>query len=492
MVYPQHVTVSSARARSSPISVRIVAAWNAAAARWHPVAVIVIAWAALSVPLVFCRGFNADDGVAVTLARGAVEDGHWLVPHMFGLRFVERPALLSWVIAALSLPFGEVSEITAHVPIVLSLLFGCLLIYALLRKVGATIAASLTGVALFLACPLVIRSYAAVTADLPLAVLLFFAFVLWWNGYAKASIRPWRWSAIGVVLALAGFLKGPQPLGYFALGIGLFVVVTRSWRQIPGLLVAGIICALPLAAWYAYVYAPGDEATWAGFMRVHPANILGGPFDAIPQTLTAFLPAVLLAAAFLIANAFRTKRFAPPNFVLALACYAFTAAIVVLFWPGGSAPRYYLPMLLPLCVLGGLGYDLLGAWRPQIVAPVLTLTVCLLAYALGYAMLSPFLPAQFAAARIEAAQATNLVQAAPGPPAPIYRTGATALDVMPYVPGRIIQATSLDALAALPGPAWMAVSPAEAEVLLARRPGKLHLVMSFGDVDKWQLLRLDE
>ena len=60
----------------------------------------------LALPLVFFRGFNSDDGVALTLAQTALTDGQWLTPHMFNLRFAERPVLLSWVIAALSLPFG--------------------------------------------------------------------------------------------------------------------------------------------------------------------------------------------------------------------------------------------------------------------------------------------------------------------------------------------------------------------------------------------------
>ena len=240
------------------------------------------------------------------------------------------------------------------------------------------------GVALFLACPLVIRSSVLITADLPLAVLLFFAFYLWWGGNEQGSIGFARWLAIGVVLAFAGLLKGPQPIAYFALGVGLYILGSRSWRQIPGLILAGVICALPLAAWYAAIYTPGDEANWGTFMRVHPALRFSGPFEVVFRLLGETLPAALLAAAFLIARAYAKgcrARLVRPGFVAALACYAFTAALLILFWPGGSTPRYYFPMVLPLAVFGGLGYDLLSARRPQIVAPVMLLTAALLAYA---------------------------------------------------------------------------------------------------------------
>jgi 4-amino-4-deoxy-L-arabinose transferase-like glycosyltransferase len=478
-----------ARMRASAIALRIVEAWNAVAMRWPPVAVIVIAWAVLALPLVFFRGFNSDEGLAVTIARTAVEDGEWLVPHVFNVRWIERPTLLSWIIAAISEPFGQVSQITARLPIVLFLLVGCLLIYFLLRKVGAGVAAALFGAALFLACPLVMRAYVMITADLPLAVLLFFAFVLWWDGAAKRSIGLGRWSAIGVVLALAGLMKGPQPIAYFALGVGVFVLGSRSWRQLPGLILAGLICAIPLALWYAAIYRPGDEGSWAAFMRVHPHPdlIFSGPLAASVRLLGETLPAALAAAVYFFARGFRGRDRAPPGFVAALACYAFIASLFILFWPGGSAPRYYFPMVPALCVFGGLAYDALAARRPEIVAPLLLLTAGLLVYALGYSVASPFLPARFRPTQIEAARITELVQAAPGP---IYRTGDTALNVLPYVPGRIHNAT-LDGLGAVPGPAWMVLPADEAEALLARRPDKLHAVMPVGEAQQWRLLRLD-
>ena len=474
--------------RTCTIPERIVATWNAAAARLSPVAMIVVAWAVLAVPLVFFRGFNSDEGLAVSIARTAIEDGNWLVPHFFNVRWIERPTLLSWIIAAISEPFGHVSQITARLPVVLFLLFGCLLIYFLLRRVGASVAAALFGTALFLACPLVMRAYVMITADLPLAVLLFFAFVLWWDGTAKGSIGLGRWTAIGIVLALAGLLKGPQPLAYFALGVGVFVLASRSWRQLPGLILAGLICAAPLALWYAAIYRPGDEGIWAAFMRVRPAIIFSGSLQASVRLFGETLPAALGAAVYLIARGFYGRDRAPPAFVAALACYAFIASLFVLFWPGGSAPRYYFPMVPALCVFGGLAYDALAARRPQIVAPLLLLTAGLLVYALGYAIASPLLPMRFRPTQIEAAQIAELVRAAPGP---IYRTGDTALNVLPYVPGRIRNA-ALEELGTVPGPAWMVLPAADAEALLARRPDKLHAVMPVGEAQPWRLLRLDQ
>ena len=466
----------------------IVALWNLACARCNPIVAITTVWAAVALPLVWLRSFGSDEGLAVSIARTAVEDGYWITPHFFNVRVIERPALLSWIIAAVSEPFGHVSQVTAHLPIALFLLLGCLLIYFLLRKLAASVPASLLGSIAFLACPLVMRSYVMVTADMPLAVLLFLAFVLWWDGFASGSISVSRWISVGIVLLLAGLMKGPQPIAYFALGIGLFVLIGRRWRQLPGLALACAICAIPLAAWYAYVYVPGDETSWANFMRVQPAVQLAGPIEAVVRLFFEVLPAALIALSFLSSKQMREKSFAQPAFPLALACYAFTATIVVLFWPGGSTARYYFPMVLPLCVFGGLAYDVVSKQRPLIAAINLVVTNVLIIYALVYSLVAaPLLPMRFRPTEIGAARITPAIEAAP---APIYRVGVAGLNLLPYVPGRILGTATLSELETIRGPAWMIVSGDQARVLLSQRPNDLRLVMPVGEGDL-QLLRLD-
>jgi hypothetical protein len=290
---------------------------------------------------IFFRGYNSDEGLAVSIARTAIDDGKWLVPQVFNLRWIERPTLLSCIIAAISAPFGNVSQITARLPIALFLLFGCVLIYLLLRKLAASVPAALLGVTLFLACPLVIRSSVLITWELPVAVLLFFAFYLWWGGNEKGSISIGRWLAIGIVLQLAGLLKGPQTM--------------------------------------------------------HPGPSFSGPLGPILRILGDTLPAALAAVVYLVArrlcgSSLAGRGLVRPGFVPAVACYALAAGVFVLLWPGGTTSRYYFPMVPPLCVFGGLSYDLLSTQRPQIVASLMLLTGAFLAYALVYSFASPFLP----------------------------------------------------------------------------------------------------
>jgi hypothetical protein len=144
-------------------------------------------------------------------------------------------------------------------------------------------------------------------------------------------------------------------------------------------------------------------------------------------------------------------------------------------------------MVPPLCVFGGLGYDLFSEKRPQIVAPIMAITAALLVYATVYALASPFLPLHYRQASLDADRMAAAMQTAPGP---IYRTGDTGLNVLPYVPGKILIATP-DELASVEGPAWMLLPNDQAAALIARRPDKLHVVIPLGDVEQWRLLRLD-
>ena len=474
--------------RTSAVPARLVASWNVFSTKLNPIVLIIVMWTLLSVPLVFFRSYNSDEGLAVTIARSALEDGYWITPHVFNERLVERPTLLSWIIAAVSLPFGTVSQFTARLPIALFLLSGCLLIFGLLRKLAVSSPAAVLGSTLFLTCPLVQRAYVMPTADMPLAVLLFFAFFLWWIGYSAGSISIHRWIMIGIVLAFAGLMKGPQPVSYFAVGIGLFIIWTRSWRQIPGLVLAGILCVIPLVGWYAYVYVPGDEAEWASFMRFTPTALLPGPIKATWHLFTETLPATLLAGAFFLSIGFRGNSRVQPTFIKAIACYAFIMTPIILFWPGGSAPRYYFPMVLPLCVLGALAYDDLGEHRPQFLAPGLSVMLGILAYAFVYSVVaSPLLPRQFRSAQIDAARIAELVRASP---APIYKVPGVGLNVFPYIPGRII-GTDIRTLESIAGPAWIAVPPDQADTLIQKRSGALRVVISFGKDNEWRLLRLE-
>jgi 4-amino-4-deoxy-L-arabinose transferase-like glycosyltransferase len=60
---------------------------------------VILLWIVLIVPAISLRGAHYEEGTTIALARGAFEDEHWLAPYRYGMRFVERPVLVSWLLA---------------------------------------------------------------------------------------------------------------------------------------------------------------------------------------------------------------------------------------------------------------------------------------------------------------------------------------------------------------------------------------------------------
>ena len=67
--------------------------------------------AAIVFPLISIRAYHYEEGLTAALARDALSGSPWYVPDLFGARWIERPVMQSWLAAAISWPFGGVSQI---------------------------------------------------------------------------------------------------------------------------------------------------------------------------------------------------------------------------------------------------------------------------------------------------------------------------------------------------------------------------------------------
>ncbi len=459
--------------------------WKAVAGHDFSLFLIVCVWLWVTLPQALFHGYHYVEGLTVTLAQSAMDDGNWLTPHLYNFRWIERPTLLSWVIAAISLPFGHVSPFIARLPIVLSLLAGLLLVWRTLRPV-ASAEAAIFGAAVFLACPLVMRYYVTSVADLPLAVLLFSAFLLWWRAYAAARFSFNRWLGIGCVLAIAALLKGPQPIAYFMLGVLIFVIFTSTWRQIPGLILAGILAVGPCALWYAHVFLPGDQGEWMRYTRLSSEGFAWPhPFANAVDFFFETFPASLLAAALLLTGTQIARKTVPSKFVLALSCYAFACTFVVLFWPSVVNPRYVLPTVLPLSVLAGIAYDALFERRPVLVAGCIFVVVGLLGYATVHSANDVLFKPAYFLTKISGKQIVEMVASSP---APIYRTMWDAgMNELAYVNRRVITIAPADIMS-VARPAWVVVPAAQRDAILARGAGHVNSRLV---LDRAVLLRVE-
>ena len=268
---------------------------------------VVLIWFLLVVPGIFIRGSHHDEGYTIGLARGAFEDGHWLTPYLYGLRFVERPVLVSWMIGGLGLLFGRLDLWVARLPAVLCLLGGGLLIYSLIRRYTDKRGALLGGIS-FLVSPMMLHRVTTAETDIVVSVLMFAAFVVWWRGYEIGKIGVGRWVSLAGILTAAAYVKGPQPLAFFFLGVGTYLLAVSQWKEFFNLILLGIVPATAVALWYLAIYQPGDLLIWkvhsrletSMFMTPLPGHWRCQPLEFVLRILVELVPGILLAVPLVI------------------------------------------------------------------------------------------------------------------------------------------------------------------------------------------------
>jgi 4-amino-4-deoxy-L-arabinose transferase-like glycosyltransferase len=432
---------------------------------------IVLIWLLLILPAISLRSFHYEEGTVVALARGAIEEGHWLSPHQHGFRFIERPVLMSWIIAALATPFGSINQWIARLPAVLSLLLGGLLVWHVTRKQAGALAALFGVICLFFS-PAILQKVVTAEVDVMVSVLLFAAFCIWWAGHDAGRVSIVRWVAVGFVLGAAGLTKGPQPLAFFVLGIGGFLLIQRRWHDFPGFLLANLCAGAIVLAWYAAVYQTGDVGWWMQHGRLRPSTTamqwIAGIIQFAIQFAFEALPGVLLSVP-LVAGLYRSGRLRSEQFVLALLLYAGCCTAVLLFWPGGVATRYAMPALPAMAVLAGLAFDRLRDSRPKLLNAAILTAACLAAYQLILNwLIMPLAPDAFQSSKLAARTVTSAMAVKP---APLFVTfGSFGNNNMAaYIPPPI-RIVRLEELAKVPTPAWALLAPQEVDRLRTMRP----------------------
>ncbi len=438
-------------------------------AKFPPQFWLVILWLLLVVPTISLRGAHYEEGTVIALARGALE-GHWLEPSLYDIRFIERPVLLSWLLAALGSAAGHVDLWLARLVIVALYLASGRLIFALVRRHASPLAA-LFAAACFFVSPMLLQKVTTAEPDLLLSLLIFAAFVVWWNGEQHRNVGALRWAAVGLLLAAAGLTKGPQPLAYFFLGVGVYVLLKRRWSGVFGLMLAGAIAGGLIGLWYYAVYQPGDLGTWMSHGRLNlklsPLNYI---FDLSGFGFTLILkllPGILLAVPAAVA-AWRNSSERRNDLVLALALYALCCTLVLMFWPGTQG-RYAMPMTFAIAALAGLAFDRLRSEQPALVNMSVAVLCGLTAYKLILNWLvMPLAPALFDRTRAEGRLISAAVEQHPAP----LRLSSDLrfnYNVLVHVdaPKRIVK----DIVAAANAPGWMIVTPAQEQQLRAARPG---------------------
>jgi 4-amino-4-deoxy-L-arabinose transferase-like glycosyltransferase len=296
------------------------------------------------------------------IAREMIRWNDWLVPRQQGLPFLSRPPVQNWIIAAVGMTRGSIDEVAIRLPSAVATLLTALMIYGYCRGFLSRLGALAAGAA-FATMGLVLQ-FGWLGETEAIYTLLIGGSLLLWH-WADAAKKPalWGWCA-GYGLAALGMLtKGPQAPVYFVGGVGLFLLLSRRWRELlrwqhfVGL-------ALFLAVWGAWqipfslhvtvqdslgmfagdVALRFDDAGWLDFGE----HLVSFPADV----LVCMLPWSVLLLAYTSRDFRRSVGFARER-LLFLTCSIGVAFLTCWLAPG-ARNRYFAPVFPCVAPLIGL------------------------------------------------------------------------------------------------------------------------------------------
>ncbi|MCA1903039.1 MAG: glycosyltransferase family 39 protein [Candidatus Hydrogenedens sp.] len=226
--------------------------------------------------------WSPDEPRYAEVAREMQVMNNYLVPHVNGRPYLEKPPLLMWLMIVCSYPFGgEVSEIPARLPSVLSGVVATILTYLLARRLAHRKIAMLSAL-IFMTMQRVWWQARFGQIDMLLTALLLFALYAFHSWYYSER-RDWKWLII-MYLCLGGalFAKGPGTLVFPVLFFLVFY--WREKREVIKIHPIGGFGAIIVLYGLWYVYA-----RWVGAEQMQEGSVHVMGSDLFKQTLGRFI-----------------------------------------------------------------------------------------------------------------------------------------------------------------------------------------------------------
>jgi 4-amino-4-deoxy-L-arabinose transferase-like glycosyltransferase len=211
-----------------------------------PWAVLVLASVLFSANIWGYALWAPDEPRYAQVAREMLQTGDWLSPHVNAQPYREKPPLLFWSIAAVSAPFGDVSEWTARVPSILAAFWVLFLTYRLATQLYDPRVAFWAVLMLMTAYRFIWQARAAQIDMLLTACMTTCLYALWqWHGSRRGA-----WLVVYYVAMTAGlYAKGPPALVFPLLAALVFYWKTRADRRALHLLWGTVATLVLVGMW---------------------------------------------------------------------------------------------------------------------------------------------------------------------------------------------------------------------------------------------------
>jgi 4-amino-4-deoxy-L-arabinose transferase-like glycosyltransferase len=172
------------------------------------VVALVAVWALAYLPYLGARDLRHEEGRRATPAREMLESGTYVCPTLYGDPYLNKPPLYPWLVAVVGAALGEVTPLAVRLPSALAALGTALLALRFAPRQLDRRTRALA--ALFvLASVSMLDKGTLGEIDPTLTLVVAAALKVWWDGYEPDRQTVRSWIGTGVLLGLAGLLKGP-------------------------------------------------------------------------------------------------------------------------------------------------------------------------------------------------------------------------------------------------------------------------------------------
>lgn len=335
--------------------------WRNVLARPADSSAVCVAILGIACGVLFFYGLNdaelwRTESLRAILAREMLDSGNWIVPRLYGEPLFTKPPGMYIAIVLCSLPFGEVTEVTARLPSALAATLCVFLFYWYFRRTLGRVAGLAAGLILPTS---ILWLDKAPSAEIDMLQVLWVAASLLFFFRAtedETTAGPFGWWLAALLCMAGGFLtKWTAPEFFYLTAVPFLwwrgrLRVLFSWQHLTALAIAA---GLSLGWVAAAVYLEGWDVLWStvereAFSRLVPT------YDPKPYPwLESFVHPAKLLAAMLPWSPFALvacrRRFLDlwdergRRLVQAMHCWAWPH---VLFWsfPTEHTPRHSMPL----------------------------------------------------------------------------------------------------------------------------------------------------
>lgn len=299
-----------------------------------------------------------DESRYAEIPREMIVSGDWIVPHLNGMRYFEKPILGYWINAISILVFGE-NNFAIRLPSALSVFISAFLIFLLVRKFDRDDRKAALSAAAFLTCILVFAIGVFNVLDSMFALFITGTMVFFFFATQESEIkqRNLLLTLCGVCCGLAFLTKGFLAFALPVIGILPFMLWEKRAKDIFKFAwLPAIVAVLVISPWAVLIHLR-EKDFWFQFFWVEHIRRFFSPNNIaqhakpcwffVPVLAIGLFPWIMLVPTAL--SGMRRKGFLNPLSRFTICWFIF----FFLFFSAssGKLATYILPCFPPLMIL---------------------------------------------------------------------------------------------------------------------------------------------